>query len=288
MLKVPSLRLLTGFEAAARYGSFSQAAKELCLSQSAISHQIQQLEEHLGIALFRRVGRGVELTMTGKLLLSSVTSAMGVLRSGLERMAPYLEPGLVVLVCPAPIAQGWLQPRLELLQQEIPGICPLISTDESVHYIDEMDVDITISAQPLNQKGIVEQRWAEDEWICVVSTALAAQVDFNAQQPAVALLSLEEDLLSTELGPQIKKYFSHCTKTVIYDDARLLLDAVLRGRGLAYVSRLQAEEGLAQQRLVQLTDYPAIPKPALWISRAAGETRSSYIKDMFDWLTQAV
>ncbi|MCW3686418.1 LysR family transcriptional regulator, partial [Burkholderia cenocepacia] len=62
MQRVPSLKLLTGFEAAARLGNFSRAADELHLSQSAVSHQIQQLETHLGQPLFRRRGRGVELT----------------------------------------------------------------------------------------------------------------------------------------------------------------------------------------------------------------------------------
>ena len=61
--KLPSLRLLMGFEAAARLGNFSRAADELCLSQSAVSHQIQQLEDYFALALFRRVGRGVELTV---------------------------------------------------------------------------------------------------------------------------------------------------------------------------------------------------------------------------------
>ena len=70
--RIPSLRLLSGFEAAARLGSFSRAAEELYLSQSAISHQIQQLEEQLGQPLFSRVGRGVELTVAGEVLLRSV------------------------------------------------------------------------------------------------------------------------------------------------------------------------------------------------------------------------
>ena len=71
MPRIPSLKLLIGFEAAARLGNFSRAADELHLSQSAISHQIQQLEEQLGQPLFRRVGRGVELTVGGEVLQRS-------------------------------------------------------------------------------------------------------------------------------------------------------------------------------------------------------------------------
>ncbi len=66
--RIPSLKLLTGFEAAARLGSFSRAAEELYLSQSAISHQIHELETQIGQPLFHRIGRGVELTVAGEVL----------------------------------------------------------------------------------------------------------------------------------------------------------------------------------------------------------------------------
>jgi DNA-binding transcriptional LysR family regulator len=88
--RIPSLRLLLGFEAAARHGNFSRAADELALSQSAISHQIQQLEEHVGQPLFRRVGRGVELTVAGEVQQRTVQRSMGTLRSGLDRIGTYL------------------------------------------------------------------------------------------------------------------------------------------------------------------------------------------------------
>ncbi|MPQ72180.1 LysR family transcriptional regulator, partial [Pseudomonas sp. MWU12-2323] len=96
--RLPSLRLLAGFEAAARLGSVSRAAEALHLSQSAVSHQIQQLEAFVGQPLFQRVGRGIELTFAGQMLQQSVRRALDTLRRGLDRIAVYTDPGLVVLV----------------------------------------------------------------------------------------------------------------------------------------------------------------------------------------------
>src|ERR1700750_2842206 len=101
--KLPSFRLLLGFEAAARLSNYSRAADELCVSQSAISHQVAQLEQHIGQPLFRRKGRGVELTVAGRLLHESVVRSLDVIRAGLSRIETYLDPNLVTIVCPAPI-----------------------------------------------------------------------------------------------------------------------------------------------------------------------------------------
>ncbi|MGG7669839.1 LysR family transcriptional regulator [Yersinia sp. J1] len=156
MNRIPSLKLLMGFEAAARLGSFARAADELCLSQSAISHQISQIEAQTGQPLFRRVGRGVELTVAGEVLQRTVLRTLETLRSGMSRIATYLDPGLVAMVCPSPILQGWLQPRLDALQQQIPDLCPLLSSDETARFIDEIDVDIAIGSRPLDQEGLLQ------------------------------------------------------------------------------------------------------------------------------------
>lgn len=107
---MPSLKLLIGFEAAARLCNYSRAADELYVSQSAVSHQIAQLEKHVGQQLFRRKGRGVELTVAGRLLHESVARSFEVIRGGLGRIETYLDTDLVTLVCPASIAHGCWRP----------------------------------------------------------------------------------------------------------------------------------------------------------------------------------
>lgn len=281
--RLPSLKLLIGFEAAARLGNYSRAADELCVSQSAVSHQIAQLERHVGQELFRRKGRGVELTVTGRLLQESVTEAFEVIRGGLDRIATYLDPDLVTIVCPAPIAHGWLQPRLDALTQRFPALQPIVSIDETARYVDEMDVDIAITREPLRQPGLREVELLQDA-LCVVATPALAQTWSAGAQGG--WLCLESDLTSTLAGPYLRQHFQALHKAAIYDDARLLLDAVRRGRGVALVSQLLAHEALASGALVRLPQFQPIAAGSLWMSGVAGASRSALVGEVFDALVQ--
>ena len=277
--RLPSFRFLIGFEAAARLGSYSRAADELSISQSAVSHQIAQLEEQVGQPLFRRKGRGVELTVSGRLLLDSVGKSLDQIRNGLDRIETYMDDSLVTLVCPAPIAEGWLQPRLEMLLQEHPALCPIISIDETARYIDEMDVDIAITREPLRQRGVFEVPLLEDELVAVVHAD-------SADKAAAGLLCLESDLTSDRIGPFIREHFGKLRKRAIYDDPRLLLDAALRGHGVALVSRLLADEALHTGQLQRLVEYPSLSLGTLWISRTEGEPRMPMVREVFESLVR--
>ena len=277
--RLPSFRFLIGFEAAARLGSYSRAADELSISQSAVSHQIAQLEEQVGQPLFRRKGRGVELTVSGRLLLDSIGKSLDQIRNGLDRIETYLDDSLVTLVCPAPIAEGWLQPRLHMLLREHPALCPIISIDETARYIDEMDVDIAITREPLRQRGVFEVPLLEDELVAVVHADSADQV-------AAGLLCLESDLTSDRIGPFIREHFGKLRKRAIYDDPRLLLDAALRGHGVALVSRLLADEALHTGQLQRLVEYPSLSLGTLWISRTEGEPRMPMVREVFESLVR--
>lgn len=279
--RLPSFKFLIGFEAAARLGNYSRAAEELCVSQSAISHQIAQLEEQLGQPLFRRKGRGVELTVAGSLLLDSVGKSLDQLRNGLARIETYMDDRLVTLVCPAPIATGWLQPRVDRLLQLHPDLCPIISVDESARFIDELDVDIAITHEPLKQPEVFEVPLLTD---ALVAVRASGQGDDAAAAPG--LLCLEADLTSDRVGPFIRDHFGGLRKAAIYDDPRLLLDAALRGRGTALVSRLMADDALRTGRLRCLPDCPALPLGTLWLSRTNGPSRLPLVREVFDSLLQ--
>jgi DNA-binding transcriptional LysR family regulator len=275
--RLPSFRFLIGFEAAARLGHYSRAAEELCISQSAMSHQIAQLEQQLGQPLFRRKGRGVELTVAGRLLLDSVGKSLEQIRHGLSRIETYMDDSLVTIVCPAPVASGWLQPRLEGLLQRHPALCPIVSTDETARYVDELDVDIAITREPLRQADVLQ--------VPLLADALVA-VRAPGPDTGTGLLCLEEDLTSDRTGPFIRQHLGRLRKTAIYDDARLLLDAALRGRGCAVVSRLLADEALGTGRLQLVEGIPAFALGRLWMSRIAGEPRMALVSEVFEYLRE--
>ncbi len=91
MKKLPPLNALRAFEAAARLGQFGEAAKELCVTNSAISHQIQSLEESLGVALFEKRGRSQQLTNSGTRFLQSVKPALDMMNEACSKVS---NPGM--------------------------------------------------------------------------------------------------------------------------------------------------------------------------------------------------
>ncbi|WP_242111793.1 transcriptional regulator GcvA [Luteimonas aquatica] len=133
MRKLPPLTALRAFEAAARHASFKQAAEELALSPTAISHQVRQLEERLGLALFERRTRQVALTEAGERLYP-------VLREGFDAIAttwaalrtPAARPA-VTLTTTRAFAARWLVPRLGAFAQALPEIALRVhAADEPV------------------------------------------------------------------------------------------------------------------------------------------------------------
>lgn len=281
------MKLLLGFEAAARLGNFSRAADELALSQSAVSHQIQMLEAQLGQPVFRRMGRGVELTVAGKVLLSSVQGALNTLRNGMGRIGSYMDEGLVVLVCPAPLMHGWLQPRMARLLAELPGLCPLLSCDETARYVDEIDVDLSISERPLAQAGLLETPLLSDQWVMVAPSALLprlAGVPVDQHHLRADLICMENAFTGEATADVFREHLHRFRKTAIYDDERLLLDGALRGLGLAFLPRLLAQEAITDGRLHLLEGYPSVPGKTWWIARRADASRSERIGQMHDWL----
>lgn len=110
------------FEAAARVGSFTQAASELCLTQGAISQQVRELEERLGVPLFRRLPRQLVLTDEGEQLRLAVTSALDELEIALSRVQDRGAEGPVALSCYSSFALLWLMPRIGTFYREHPQI----------------------------------------------------------------------------------------------------------------------------------------------------------------------
>jgi len=107
-----SLTLLQGFEAAARHLSFTRAAQELSLTQSAISREIKTLEQQLGQALFVRVNRGIRLTEAGQTLHRAVGQALALIDEATDRLGASKGSETLTVTTSAPLASMWLVPKL--------------------------------------------------------------------------------------------------------------------------------------------------------------------------------
>ena len=119
---LPPLNALRAFEAAARHLSLSLAANELNVTPAAISHQVRLLEDHIGLPVFERNGRGLALTDAGAAGLRDLSEAFAHLSAAMDAIASLGETGaLSVSVAPS-IASKWLLPRLDTFEREHPDI----------------------------------------------------------------------------------------------------------------------------------------------------------------------
>lgn len=142
--RLPSLDLLKGFEAAARLLSFTRAGAELHLTQSAVSRQIQELEDQLGAALFERRHRALALTSAGRELYPAAVQVLQTMRAAAERLRALGGQRVVVVSTSVSFAALWLVPRLAGFTRENPGVDVRISADARMLDLARSGIDIAL------------------------------------------------------------------------------------------------------------------------------------------------
>jgi LysR family glycine cleavage system transcriptional activator len=170
--RLPSLNGLRAFEAAARHLSFTNAASELNVTQTAISHQIRRLEEELGIRLFVRQNRALALTPEARDYLPGVRAAFNDLRLATDRVLRRDNDHVLTVSTLASLAAKWLLPRLSSFQEAHPGIDVRITTSTALVDFRAGDVDAAIRYGRGNWAGLRADWLTADELFPVCSPAL--------------------------------------------------------------------------------------------------------------------
>jgi LysR family transcriptional regulator, glycine cleavage system transcriptional activator len=247
----PALHALRTFEAAARHGNFTRAAAELHITHGAISHQMKTLEHELGVALFHRRGRGVQLTEPGRELAATVRDALDRIERGVAELRGRTHRALTVSVLPA-FATHWLIPRLSDFNSRHP------------------DIDINVRASPLLSDFAVEDvdlavRYGGGKWPGVQAIQLAHEDVFpvcsprfnGGRLPATLAELARAKLLHTPLQPW-DEWFAALGVTVTqerrsmtFTETDILLRAAINGLGIALSRRLLAQPELDAGRLLR-------------------------------------
>ncbi len=170
--RLPSLNGLRAFEAAARHLSFTLAASELNVTQTAISHQIRRLEEELGIRLFIRQNRALALTPEARDYLPGVRAAFNDLRLATDRLLRRDDDKVLTVSTLASLAAKWLLPRLADFQEQHPGIDVRITTSTSLVDFQRDNVDAAIRYGRGQWAGLRADWLMADELFPVCSPSL--------------------------------------------------------------------------------------------------------------------
>ena len=151
--RLPSLDLLKGFEAAARRLSFTKAGEELYLSQSAVSRQIQELEDQLGVRLFERRHRALALTEDGRTLYAAAAQALATMRAVTDRLRAGRGRQTLSVTTTQSFASLWLIPRLAGFTRRHPELDVRISAETRVLDLERDGLDLAIRHGPATLVG---------------------------------------------------------------------------------------------------------------------------------------
>jgi LysR family transcriptional regulator, glycine cleavage system transcriptional activator len=247
---VPPLQFLQGFEAASRLGSFSKAAEELGLSQSAVSHEMRLLEERVGQPLFLRVGRSVQLTDAGRLYQRSVRQALDDLDAAQQRLEPFRRASSVVIYAPRDFGRRWLLPRMGDLLAACPQCQPWLDTSGAQVDFSSMEVSIGIVHAGEAPQGLLSIRLAEDVRRPLASRRLTATGPLTDAQIAALPLIHDEGL------PGWEDYFeqgglarSRLPGVLDFSDGDAALAAAEAGLGVALASLALGQKALEKGSL---------------------------------------
>ena len=287
---LPSLNALKAFEAAARHGSFTLAARELAVTQGAVSRQIKQLESQLDVILFHRMHKKLRLTDQGVLLQPPVTQAFDIMTKAVEALNTQSQD-LNLKIHPT-FAIRWLIPRLHHFQSRYPDIRVRLTTSSiNVDFTNE-NFDAGITHLGTDIPGVDREKILKEQLVPVCAPALA-----NGNNPIRSPLDLRGHTLLHN-SPDLKEWQNWAEQKGVQnlplahgqvfevDDAAL--QAATAGLGVALGDIFLIRDELKSGRLVAPLGLDPIKTGNYYFSVPKTQAVSKGVKRFRDWLKTAL
>ncbi len=291
MARLPPLKSIQAFEAAARHLSFKQAADELCVTPTAVSHQVKTLEDHFGVKLFHRLTRSLRLTTEGEAYAPLVRQAFETLTEASHALRSDDVEGEIVISTTTSMASNWLGPRLPSFRERFPDLVVRVLGSDSVSEFPRDGVDVAIRYGFGNYPDL-HAAWVLDD---VVAPVCAPEFPISPDD-ATALLDAPlinyEWLGFSDVDPTWAKWFRAAgidaeppRETVTYSDEHICLQAAVDGQGLALVSLIAAARALDCGQLV--APYgTTLKNKSYYLVCPASQARTAKVAAFQDWLLE--
>jgi LysR family glycine cleavage system transcriptional activator len=250
---LPSLNALLAFDAAARHESFTRAARELGVTQTAVSHQIKALESELGVPLFRRSPKRLSLTEEGLAWSAELRVIFQRLRDANVRLrirARSERPVVAVTTIPS-FGARWLVPRLGKFMTQHADIDVRISASEQLVDFGLEPFDLGIRYGNGRYPGLLTEKLADDAWVVVCSPTLPgrSRLKSPADLARVPLLCDDHPNAWDAWFTATSRKAPAFTARSEYTDSSMLVEAALRGQGVALARWSLACDELESGRL---------------------------------------
>ncbi len=284
-VRPPSLRAIAAFEAAARHESFTKAADELNLTQSAISHAVRSLETRLGVDLFERYGRTVALTEAGRAFVSRLRLSLNLISEAFEAPA---RPGRarLVVAATAGIAERILAIRLPAFLARTPDREIELRTVTGAAEVTAGEVDVALLYGAGSCAGLTQRR-------------LAGEALFPVAAPTLELPRRPEDLVRAPLIhqpdhpwrlwlEQVGLSELPTPATLTADSPLAALELARSGAGVCLTRGLLAREDLRAGRLVRLFEAEAALREEYTAVWNPASPRADLVRPFVDWLASVL
>ena len=256
--RLPPLNALRAFEAAARHLNFSRAADELSVTPGAVSQQIQNLEDYIGAALFKRTPKGLLLTDAAQIALPALREAFDRLAEAASMLTAAVDGRrLTVSVAPS-FAAKWLVPRLGRFEEAHPQVDVWVSAGMELVDFASGEVDVAIRYGAGRYPGLEVHRLMQETVLAVVSP------DLTATNPLTSYADLANHVLLHDGSPDADDSCPDWTMWLAargvngvdgqrgprFNQSSLVIEAAVGGRGVALAKRTLAQADIDAGRLV--------------------------------------
>ena len=295
--RLPSLDLLKGFEAAARLLSFTKAGAELFLSQSAVSRQIQELEEQLGVKLFQRRHRALTLTDAGQVLYPAAAQVLATMRGVTDRLRADSGRRSLAVTTTQSLASLWLIPRLAGFTRTHPDVDVRISADARVMDLERDGLDLAIRHGPATLSGPDAVRLFGERVFPVCSPKLLKDSKRPLREPA----DLRHHVLLQYDDPEGRHPWLHWRTwleivrltdlrpagSLLFSGYDQIIPAAIAGHGVALGRSPLVREAIASGELVApFKGSGADPARAYFAVVAKNAGRRKEVADFIAWLKE--
>ena len=295
-MRLPPLNAIRAFEAAARLGGFVKAAGELNVTPAAVSHQVKSLEAHLGVRLFNRQPRGLELTTAGLELLPDVTRGFAHFSRAVGALSGGQLAGRLTINAAPSLAALWLVPRLGSFNQAFPDIKVRILADEVAPDLNLGKVDIRIPYGTGRFPGFKSRLLMRDDVFPVCSPSLLNNRPlrrFSDLRDHILLHDIDTDVDEPNMtwarwlrdaGLNLEVPAGH----VEFGNSVLLTEAAVRGQGVALGRTALVRDHLETGRLVRPLKISRSADYAYYLVTTVADAERPRVKVFLDWVERQV
>ncbi|UWE14980.1 LysR family transcriptional regulator [Herbaspirillum huttiense] len=276
------LNALRAFEVSARHLSFTRAAEELSVTQTAVSMQVKNLEQRLGVALFRRLPRGLALTDEGLALLPVVAQSFGRIADVLAQFEDGRRREVLTVGVVGTFAVGWLMPRLREFQQQHPFVDLRLLTNNNRVDLAGEGLDYAIRFGDGAWHGTEAERLFEAPLAPMCAPEIAARLRTPSDLAA-------ETLLRSYRSDEWHRWFAAAAapcpplRGFVFDSSLALAEAAAQEAGVALLPVMMFERELRQGRLVCPFEQ-RIVLGAYWLTRLKSRPQTAAMAAFLTWL----